>query len=100
RKRSSDPLRAACRLPRRRLPGPAGVRRLGPSARRQHHPMNSDAPPRLDVIVPVYNEGANILPNLQSILRAVRTPLRVLICYDRDEDDTLPAINNNRAALG
>ena len=61
--------------------------------------MNSDAPPRLDIIIPVYNEGANILSTLQSILRAVKTPLHVLICYDRDDDDTLPAINNNRAAL-
>ena len=36
--------------------------------------MNSDAPPRLDIIIPVYNEGANILPTLQSILRSVKTP--------------------------
>ena len=62
--------------------------------------MNSDAPPRLDIIIPVYNEGANILPTLQSILRTVKTPPRVLICYDREDDDTLPAINHNRTALG
>jgi glycosyltransferase involved in cell wall biosynthesis len=62
--------------------------------------MNSDAPPRLDIIIPVYNEGANILPTLQSILRSVKTPPRVLICYDREDDDTLPAINDNRTALG
>ena len=61
--------------------------------------MNSDAPPRLDIIIPVYNEGANILPTLQSILRIVKTPPRLLICYDREDDDTLPAINDNRAAL-
>jgi glycosyltransferase involved in cell wall biosynthesis len=61
--------------------------------------MNSDAPPRLDIIIPVYNEGANILPTLQSILRTVKTPPRVLICYDREDDDTLLAINDNRAAL-
>lgn len=62
--------------------------------------MNSAAEPRLDVIVPVYNEGANILPTLQSLMRAVRTPLRVLVCYDREDDDTLAAIRNNRDALG
>jgi len=27
------------------------------------------------------------------------TPSRVLICYDSEDDDTLPAIDNNRAAL-
>jgi hypothetical protein len=31
---------------------------------------------------------------------AVNTPLRVLICYDREDDDTLPAIRNHRAVLG
>lgn len=55
---------------------------------------------RLDVVIPVYNEGANILPTLQSLLLAVKTPLRVLICYDREDDNTLTAIENNRAALG
>ena len=57
-------------------------------------------PPRLDIVIPVYNEGANILRTLQSIARAVTTPKRVLICYDREDDDTLPAISDNRAALG
>ncbi len=57
------------------------------------------APPRLDIVIPVYNEGANILPTLQSLMRAVKTPLRVLICYDREDDNTLTAIRNNRDAL-
>lgn len=61
--------------------------------------MIMEAPPRLDIVIPVYNEGANILSTLQSIARAVKTPLRVLICYDRDDDDTLSAIESNRAAL-
>src|SRR5437773_8928241 len=54
----------------------------------------------LDVIIPVYNEGANILPALQSLIRTVKTPLRVLICYDREDDNTLTAIRNNCDALG
>jgi len=56
--------------------------------------------PRLDIIIPVYNEGANILQTLQSLKRAVETPLRVLICYDREDDDTLSAIRDNRDTLG
>jgi dolichol-phosphate mannosyltransferase len=62
--------------------------------------MNAAALARLDIIIPVYNEGANILQTLQSILRAVKTPVRVLICYDGEDDDTLPAIHDNRAPLG
>ena len=61
--------------------------------------MTAASPPKLDVVIPVYNEGANILPTLASLKRAVQTPLRVLICYDSADDDTLPAIDNNRAAL-
>lgn len=55
---------------------------------------------RLDVVIPVYNEGANILPTLQSLLHAVKIPFRVLICYDRDEDNTLTAIRTSGDALG
>jgi dolichol-phosphate mannosyltransferase len=54
---------------------------------------------RLDIIIPVYNEGGNIVPTLASIAAAVKTPNRVLICYDREDDDTLPAIRNNRDAF-
>jgi glycosyltransferase involved in cell wall biosynthesis len=62
--------------------------------------MSSAGSPRIDIIIPVYNEGANILPTLLSLQRAVKTPSRVLICYDRDDDDTLTAIRENRGALG
>jgi glycosyltransferase involved in cell wall biosynthesis len=61
--------------------------------------MISAAASRLDIVIPVYNEGANILPALQSLMRAVKTPLRVLICYDREDDNTLTAIRKHRDAL-
>ena len=60
----------------------------------------SDAAPRLDVVIPVYNEGANILRTLRALGRDLKTPFRVLICYDREDDDTLPAIGNNQDQLG
>jgi dolichol-phosphate mannosyltransferase len=62
--------------------------------------MNPAAPPRLDIVIPVYNEGANILRTLQSLAREVKTPARVLICYDREDDDTLPVIRENGDKLG
>jgi len=55
------------------------------------------SPPRLDIVVPVYNEGDNILRTLAAIEKDVATPVRVLICYDMDSDNTLPAIEKNRA---
>jgi glycosyltransferase involved in cell wall biosynthesis len=48
--------------------------------------------PRLDIVIPVHNEGANILRTLAALTRDVKTPMRVLICYDMPDDDTLAAI--------
>src|SRR5688572_5313607 len=49
----------------------------------------------LDIIIPVYNEGRNILATLGALAREVKTPARVLICYDLPDDDTLPAVRGN-----
>jgi glycosyltransferase involved in cell wall biosynthesis len=49
----------------------------------------------LDIVIPVYNEAANILATLGALARELKTPARVLICYDRDDDDTLPAVRDN-----
>ena len=54
--------------------------------------------PQLDIVIPVYNESSNILATLGALAREVRTPARVLICYDFEEDDTLPAVRDNPAA--
>jgi dolichol-phosphate mannosyltransferase len=51
--------------------------------------------PELDIVIPVYNEGRNIVATLAALKRSVTTPARVLICYDHAEDDTLPAIRAN-----
>lgn len=47
--------------------------------------------PELDLVIPVFHEGANIGGVLDALLDGLTTPFRVLICYDLDEDDTLPA---------
>lgn len=48
----------------------------------------------LDVIIPVFNEGENIVPVLESFRQGIKTDYRVLICYDMDNDDTLPAVRS------
>jgi len=48
-----------------------------------------------DIIIPVHNEAENILPILESLETHVKTPFRVFICYDHDDDNTLPVIRNN-----
>jgi len=54
--------------------------------------------PQLDIVIPVYNESRNILAALGALARDVKTPARVLICYDAEDDDTLPAVRNNMQA--
>lgn len=46
----------------------------------------------LDIVIPVYNEGENIVSVLESLRRHLKTPSRILICYDFEEDTTLSAI--------
>lgn len=48
--------------------------------------------PELDIVIPVYNEGGNIRQVLDALRAAVRTPYRILLCYDHEEDDTLPVV--------
>jgi dolichol-phosphate mannosyltransferase len=50
---------------------------------------------QLDIVIPVYNEGDNIVGVLRALSSEVKTPARVLICYDNETDDTLPAVQNN-----
>lgn len=46
----------------------------------------------LDIIIPVYNEGLNIIRAVEALRREVKSPFRILICYDFDEDNTLTAL--------
>lgn len=50
--------------------------------------------PDLDIVIPVYNEGGNILKVLNALCDATKTPFRVLICYDDESDDTLDALKD------
>ncbi|MFN3657342.1 MAG: glycosyltransferase family 2 protein [Pseudolabrys sp.] len=52
--------------------------------------------PRVDIVIPVYNEGNIILATLAALRRQVKTPARILICYDRPDDDTLSTIEAHR----
>lgn len=51
---------------------------------------------KLDILIPVYNEGENIVETFRAFRERVRTPFRVLICYDYDGDSTLPAVEKTK----
>lgn len=46
----------------------------------------------VDIVIPVYNEGMNIIPTLDSLRASLTYRVRVLICYDHEDDDTLAAL--------
>jgi dolichol-phosphate mannosyltransferase len=51
----------------------------------------------LDIVIPVYNEDRNILSVLHSLRQNIHTNFRVLICYDNDDDTTLPVVARLRS---
>lgn len=46
----------------------------------------------IEIIIPVYNEGENIVRTLEEIENKVDHPHRILVVYDFDQDDTLPPL--------
>lgn len=52
------------------------------------NPTDSD----VDIVIPVYKEGANIIATLDALKAALEFRGRVLICYDHDNDNTLDAL--------
>lgn len=62
--------------------------------------MDGRLKPQLDIVIPVFNEGESIVRVLESLERQVRTPFRVLICYDFDGDTTLGALRERGFAEG
>ncbi len=50
----------------------------------------------LDIVVPVYNEDKGILRLFEEIERNIKTPKRVFIIYDFDEDTTVPLVKEHQ----
>lgn len=46
----------------------------------------------LNIVIPVYNEGDNFEATYRAIKTQIKTPHRVFVCYDFDEDNTLPVV--------
>jgi dolichol-phosphate mannosyltransferase len=56
--------------------------------------------PAISVVVPVYNEGENVVPTLRGVVERTRTrPLEVLVVYDFDEDTTVPVVKRLQSEL-
>ena len=54
--------------------------------------MSGSDTPQLSIVLPVFNEGENIVRVLDGLAREVRTPREILVVYDFEEDTTLPPV--------
>ena len=54
--------------------------------------LHSSSTPRYSVVLPVFNEGANIGEFCRCAVAELPPGYELLVCYDFDEDDTLPAL--------
>jgi glycosyltransferase involved in cell wall biosynthesis len=54
--------------------------------------------PQVSVVIPVYNEGDNIVACLERILRELSLPAEVLVVHDMPEDTTVPFAEKVAAA--
>ena len=43
-----------------------------------------------DIIIPVYNEGENIVSTINSLIKNVKYKINIFIIYDNDNDSTCP----------
>ncbi|PIN91403.1 hypothetical protein COU57_00860 [Candidatus Pacearchaeota archaeon CG10_big_fil_rev_8_21_14_0_10_32_14] len=48
--------------------------------------------PKLSLIIPVYNEGANLNISIKFIESYLEMDHEILVCYDFDEDDSIPVV--------
>lgn len=56
--------------------------------------------PALSVVIPVYNEGENVVPTLRAVVEKTKVrPLEVLVVHDFDEDTTVPVVRRLQAEL-
>lgn len=49
-------------------------------------------PPKVSVVIPVHNEGENVIPVVERILRAVDHPCEIMGVYDDPSDPTVPVL--------
>ena len=57
--------------------------------------------PALSIVIPVYNEGENVVPTLRGVVErtATRDRSRCSSCYDFDEDTTVPVVKRLQAEM-
>jgi len=53
--------------------------------------------PRVSVVIPVYNEGEDVIPVLNRLFESVELPCEVLVVFDDEDDTTVPHLRSYAA---
>ncbi len=53
-----------------------------------------ESKPKVDIVIPVYNEGERVLQTLDELQRKVDVPFRARFVYDSDSDTSLPFLRD------
>ena len=48
----------------------------------------------LEIVIPIYNEGNNLIKLFKLFVTNIRTDFRVLLCYDNDEDNVFDILED------
>ena len=48
----------------------------------------------LEIIIPIYNEGSNLIKLFNFFAEFVKTNFRVLLCYDNENDDAFNLVED------
>jgi glycosyltransferase involved in cell wall biosynthesis len=59
----------------------------------------TDPKPGLTVVMPVWNEGERVAPNLRAFAAAVHTPFELLVVHDMPDDTTVPVVERLSAEI-
>jgi glycosyltransferase involved in cell wall biosynthesis len=56
--------------------------------------MPKQIKPLLHIVTPVYNEGDNFPAQYEEVKRRIKTPHKLIVVYDFDEDNTVPVVRH------
>jgi dolichol-phosphate mannosyltransferase len=54
--------------------------------------VSEQGPAELNLVIPVYNEGANFAALWSAVASQIHSPFRAFVVYDFDEDNTVPVL--------
>ena len=59
-----------------------------------YNALNRTEKPKLSVVMPVFNEGARVIPVVTTLAFTIKVPFELVVIYDSDNDATVDVLND------